>query len=163
MEQAIRDPRTQIGGLIALLDLAGLKIAHAKFLTPTLAKRSAEVIQDSFPIRFEAIHILNEPLYFDAFLALIKPFMKEKLRKRVHSDCILHDNIYKRVTHFVFSFSIIKIYTHGNELKSLHQYIPIDILPREYGGAQGLFDNTQWQEQIMSDEQYFIRLETFSS
>lgn len=83
LENAIRDPRTQIAGLVVMLDMAGLKFAHAKFLSPNLAKRSADVIQDSFPMRFKAFHILHEPFYFDAFLALIKPFMSEKIRNRV--------------------------------------------------------------------------------
>lgn len=86
LENAIRDPRVQIGGLVVLLDMAGLRFAHAKFLSPHLAKRSAEVIQDSFPMRFKAFHILHEPFYFDAILSLIKPFMSEKIRKRVSSN-----------------------------------------------------------------------------
>lgn len=83
LENAIRDPCSQIGGLSVVLDMAGVKFAHAKFLSPHLAKRSAEVIQDAFPMRFKAFHILHEPFYFDAILALIKPFMSEKLRNRV--------------------------------------------------------------------------------
>lgn len=86
LENAIRDPRVQIGGLVVLLDMAGLRFAHAKFLSPHLAKRSAEVIQDSFPMRFKAFHILHEPFYFDAILSLIKPFMSEKIRNRVSSN-----------------------------------------------------------------------------
>lgn len=84
LEQAIRDPRAQIAGSVILIDMAGLKFAHAKFLSPHLAKRSAEVVQDSFPMRFKAFHILHEPFYFDAILALIKPFMTDKMRKRVN-------------------------------------------------------------------------------
>lgn len=90
LENAIRDPRTQIGGLVVLLDMAGVRFAHAKFLSPHLAKRSAEVIQDSFPMRFKAFHILHEPFYFDAVLALIKPFMSEKIRNRVNFLFIFH-------------------------------------------------------------------------
>lgn len=84
LEQAVRDPRAQIAGAVILIDMAGLKFAHAKFLSPHLAKRSAEVIQDSFPMRFKAFHILHEPFYFDAILQLIKPFMTTKMRQRVN-------------------------------------------------------------------------------
>lgn len=86
LENAIRQPSTQIGGLVVLLDMAGVRLAHAKYLSPHLAKRSAEVIQDSFPMRFKAFHILNEPFYFDAILTIIKPFMTDKIRNRV--SCI---------------------------------------------------------------------------
>lgn len=167
LEHAVRDPRAQIAGGIILVDMAGLRFAHAKYLSPHLAKRSAEVIQDSFPMRFKAFHILHEPFYFDAILALIKPFMTEKMRKRVN-DLIpnrLIFNIFNShiQTHTLLSFQFLKIHTHGNDLKSLHKHIPVDILPREYGGLQGPFDNTKWREQILGDEQYFIRLETYNS
>lgn len=107
LENAIRDPRAQIGGLVVLLDMAGLKFAHAKFLSPHLARRSAEVIQDSFPMRFKAFHILHEPFYFDAILALIKPFMTEKIRNRVSLICefdIVSISIFSTISSSIFRF-----------------------------------------------------------
>lgn len=58
---------------------------------------------------------------------------------------------------------ISQIHSHGNDLKSLHRHIPREILPLEYGGSQGAFDNHAWREQIINDEDYFTRLETYSS
>lgn len=49
---------------------------------------------------------------------------------------------------------------HGNSLTSLYKHIPKEILPSEYGGDQPPFDNTNWREQILNDEDYFIRLES---
>lgn len=83
LENAIRDPKSQIGGVVVLLDMAGVRLAHAKFLTPHLARRTVEVVQEAFPMRFKAFHILHQPFYFDAILALLKPFLKEKIRNRV--------------------------------------------------------------------------------
>lgn len=60
------------------------------------------------------------------------------------------------------SFLCFQIITHGNDLASLHRHIPKDILPVEYGGTQPTFDNTKWREQIIRDEQYFNRLESYS-
>lgn len=57
---------------------------------------------------------------------------------------------------------IFQIFTHGNDLKSLHRHIPKDILPTEYGGTQGGFDNIKWREQLLRDEEYFIRLEAYN-
>lgn len=86
LENAIRDPKSQIGGVVVLLDMAGVRLAHAKFLTPHLARRTVEVVQEAFPMRFKAFHILHQPFYFDAILALLKPFLKEKIRNRVRFD-----------------------------------------------------------------------------
>lgn len=73
----------QIGGLVVLLDMSGLGFAHARYLSPHLAKRTVEVVQEAFPMRFKAFHVLHEPFYFDAILAMLKPFLKDKIRKRV--------------------------------------------------------------------------------
>lgn len=89
LENAIRDPKNQIGGLVILLDMAGVRFGHAKFLSPQLAKRTVDVIQDAFPIRFRAFHILHQPFYFDAILSFLRPFMKDKVRKRVSFTLML--------------------------------------------------------------------------
>lgn len=58
--------------------------------------------------------------------------------------------------------SFKQIHTHGKDLKSLHRHIPKEILPSEYGGTQGAFDNSKWREQLLNDQEYFTRLETYS-
>lgn len=84
METAIRDYRVQIGGIIVVLDLAGVKLAHLKYLTPHLARKTVEVVQEAFPLRFKEFHVLNEPFYFNIVLTMLKPLIKkEKLRHRV--------------------------------------------------------------------------------
>lgn len=47
LEDAIRDPEVQIGGLSVLLDMSGVGLQHARYLTPHLAKRTVEVVQGS--------------------------------------------------------------------------------------------------------------------
>jgi alpha-tocopherol transfer protein len=68
---------------VVLLDMSGLGFAHARYLSPHLAKRTVEVVQEAFPMRFKAFHVLHEPFYFDAILAMLKPFLKDKIRRRV--------------------------------------------------------------------------------
>lgn len=41
------------------------------------------VTQDSFPARFGGIHFVNQPWYIHALYTVIRPFLKEKTRKRV--------------------------------------------------------------------------------
>lgn len=152
LENAVRDPRTQIGGLTIVVDMDGVSFAHAKFLSPHLAKRTVEVVQECFPLRFKAFHILYQPFYFDAVLAILRPFLKEKIRSRVRTSAC------QSVVINAYPFQII---THGNKLSSLHRYIPKSVLPSDYGGEQGPFDNSKWRDQIIRDEHYFLRLETY--
>lgn len=48
-----------------------------------MARKTVEVVQEAFPLRFKAFHVLHEPFYFDAVLAVLKPFLKDKIRRRV--------------------------------------------------------------------------------
>lgn len=89
LEHAVRQPKVQLSGLVIVVDMAGLSFGHARFLSANLAKRTVEVIQESFPMRFKAFHILHEPFYMDAILAVLKPFLKDKIRKRVSDGIII--------------------------------------------------------------------------
>ncbi|XP_044751590.1 alpha-tocopherol transfer protein-like [Coccinella septempunctata] len=130
LEHIVREQETQVSGVVVILDMAGLSLQHAKFFTPYYAKKTVELVQETFPLRFKGFHIVNEPFYFDAVMTVLKPFLKEKIRKR--------------------------IYLHGNDLSSLHAFISPDLLPKEYGGTAGNFDNRPWFMQLMSEEKYFI-------
>ncbi len=58
---------------------------QARHFTPGYAKRVADLIRDVFPIRFEAIHLVNQPWIFGAVLAVIWPFLSAKIQKRVRN------------------------------------------------------------------------------
>lgn len=45
--------------------------------------------QDSFPARFGGIHFVNQPWYIHALYTVIRPFLKDKTRKRVRNENIL--------------------------------------------------------------------------
>ncbi|KAJ8965185.1 hypothetical protein NQ314_004328 [Rhamnusium bicolor] len=132
LEQIVREAETQIAGIVVILDMAGLSLQHAKFFTPYYAKRMVELVQETFPLRFKGFHIVNEPFYFDAVVAVLKPFLKEKIRKR--------------------------IVLHGSDLTSLQAFVSSNILPHEYGGTAGKFDNRPWYMQLLAEENYFREL-----
>lgn len=58
-------------------------------------------------------------------------------------------------------FIIPQIFLHGNDFSSLHGFITPDVLPTEYGGTAGDFDNRAWHLQLLSEENYFKELETY--
>ncbi|KAL1513481.1 hypothetical protein ABEB36_002887 [Hypothenemus hampei] len=132
LEQIVRETKTQIAGIVVILDVAGLSLQHAKFFTPYYAKRMVELVQETFPLRFKGFHVVNEPFYFDAVMAILKPFLKDKIKKR--------------------------IFLHGNDIEALHAFISTDILPSEYGGEAGPFDNRGWHMKLLANEEYFKSL-----
>ncbi|XP_030766878.1 alpha-tocopherol transfer protein-like [Sitophilus oryzae] len=135
LEQVVREPETQIAGLVVILDMAGLSLQHAKFFTPYYAKRMVELVQETFPLRFKGFHVVNEPFYFDAIMTVLKPFLKDKIKKR--------------------------IYLHGNDITALHAFVSSDILPMEYGGTDGTFDNKSWYMNLLANEGYFKDLRNY--
>ncbi|GJQ82976.1 hypothetical protein Trydic_g15796 [Trypoxylus dichotomus] len=135
LEHMARETETQIAGLVVVLDMSGLALNHAKFFTPYYAKKTVQLVQETFPLRFKGFHIINEPFYFDAIMAVLKPFLKEKMKKR--------------------------IYLHGSDVTSLHAFIGPEILPAEYGGTAGSFDNRPWYLELLANEEYFKNIDKF--
>lgn len=56
---------------------------------------------------------------------------------------------------------MIQIYLHGNDIDALHAFVSNDILPSEYGGEAGPFDNRGWYMKLLAEEDYFKNLEMY--
>ena len=55
-------------------------------------------------------------------------FLKEKIKQRVGT---------LRFTMFLLNIYLLKVIFHGNDVNSLHKYLPKRILPKQYGGTAG--------------------------
>lgn len=80
---AIMEPATQINGIVVIYDFAGLGMKQVKGMSPGGTKRLLTFIQEAAPVRMKAVHFVNEPMLFNMVWALMKPFVKEKLKQRV--------------------------------------------------------------------------------
>ncbi|KAB7501394.1 Alpha-tocopherol transfer protein-like [Armadillidium nasatum] len=98
-------------GVIVLLDFHDFTPNNALQMTPFIFKKIFTVWQEAYPIRLKAIHVIKAPPTFQVILNLMKQFMKEKLKQRLH--------------------------VHGNDMESLFDHIAQSILPKEYGGGNG--------------------------
>jgi hypothetical protein len=128
MEKAIMDEVTQINGLICVIDMTDFGWAQLRRFGPSQAKKIVHIIDECLPIRFKAIHVINESTLADIAFTIIKPFLSEELRN--------------------------KIIFHGNDLTELHSIISPEILPTEIGGIQGPIDSQLWFEELVSSEAY---------
>ncbi|XP_026757330.1 clavesin-2-like [Galleria mellonella] len=108
LEAAMVEPKTQVSGVITILDMKGLTLAQIMQMTPSFAKMVIDWIQDCIPIRLKAVHIVNQPYLFNMLFAIFKPFMREKLRSR--------------------------IFFHGTDRQSLLSQIHADALRKRHGG-----------------------------
>ncbi|XP_077519341.1 alpha-tocopherol transfer protein-like isoform X3 [Amblyomma americanum] len=131
LEQAIMDPVTQVTGLVAVMDMKGFGFTHLRFCPPSNLQKVVSLIQDCFPARFKAIHIINEPAVFGMLFSIVRRFLNEKLQQRIHF--------------------------HGCDTASLHKFIPAEILPEEYGGFAGPMDNSEFVARMYRNDEVFKR------
>jgi len=111
---SMREPTTQICGGIIIFDFDGLALTHIMQFTPTFAAMILEWVQDVLTLRLKAVHIFNNSYIFNMLFSIFKPFIREKLRKR--------------------------IFFHGKDQKSLTKHISPEVLPPKYGGTLSVPD-----------------------
>lgn len=131
MIHSIEDPATQVAGYTAIVDVRGVGNKHLKMLTIENIMLLIYSTQSCFPGRYKAIHVIGMPKIFQYAYNVVYPFiMNLKLRKR--------------------------IFIHGDDLKSLHKQVPPAILPDEFGGQLGPFDNSSWHASILANNEWCL-------
>ncbi|XP_015127415.1 alpha-tocopherol transfer protein-like [Diachasma alloeum] len=133
---ALNEPMTQVCGVQVILDMDGLSLSHVTYFTPSFASAVLEWVQKCLPVRLKGVHIINQPYIFNMVFAIFKPFLHEKLRKRVHF--------------------------HGTNRPALLSHIEAKALPRRYGGdldipadpiGEPLFKYlTLWEDEFVDED-----------
>lgn len=118
LELAILEQRAQILGGIAMFDLGNLSMQQAWYITPSMASKIVQIMVTSFPMKIQAIHIVNQSWVFDMAYNVFKPFLDEKMKAR--------------------------IFFHGENYASLHEHIDPKHLPEKYGGAHPDYNYNDW-------------------
>uniref|UniRef100_A0A0C9R812 CLVS1_1 protein n=1 Tax=Fopius arisanus TaxID=64838 RepID=A0A0C9R812_9HYME len=115
-EAAVLEPETQVRGVVVIMDFDGLSMKQVMGLSPSFSMRLLSFIQDAMPLRLKEVHIVKQPFLFDLVWRMFKPFVREKLRKRM--------------------------YFHGSKMNSLHTHMAPSHLPKNYGGELPEIDYT---------------------
>lgn len=53
-------------------------------------------------------------------------------------------------------FLVFQIFIHGENLKGLHKHFSPSILPEEYHGELGPFDNSAWHASILENNEWAL-------
>ncbi|XP_069698210.1 retinaldehyde-binding protein 1 [Periplaneta americana] len=107
-QAALKEPISQICGTVVIMDFDGLGMKQVRGLSPAFSLRLLTFIQDAMPLRLKEVHIVNQPFIFNMVWQMFKPFIREKLKKRM--------------------------FFHGRKMESLHEHIDPEYLPENYGG-----------------------------
>lgn len=122
LELGMMEPRTQILGASALVDLEDLGSQHVWQCTPSVAAKLLKILVNCYPTKIHAIHIINHSWIFDKAYSVFKPFLNDVMKSR--------------------------IYFHGNDVTSLHKHISPDYLPESYGGVWPDYSYTIWLDSL---------------
>ncbi|KAL4707239.1 hypothetical protein ACJJTC_008320 [Scirpophaga incertulas] len=131
----LTEEREGVAGDIYVLDAAILGPSLLAKLSPATVKKFMICIQEAYPVKLKEVHIINTSPIVERFVNFVKPFLKEKIRKR--------------------------IFIH-REIKELYKYIPQDMLPVDYGGSCGSMDDlqAQWKVKLHEYRDWFILQES---
>lgn len=126
------DETISVYGVIAIIDLAGIGVGHARQLTIKIIRNAVHAWQDCYPVRIRRLDFINAPIYVNVVLNTFRRFMREKLRNRVH--------------------------VHYSSLNALYEEVSPAILPYEYGGTDGSLQELKeyWKSEVMENQEWFV-------
>ena len=125
VDQLLNEEDVQLFGLSMIVDLAYFSSEIARQFTPTIAVKMTKTMQDSMPILYKGLSFTNEPKIFDAIFAIVQPFIKEKMKKRV--------------------------FFHGKDFTKLYNVIDKSILPNMFAGSGPDPDIKLWKDKIIQE------------
>nr|CAB3263125.1 uncharacterized protein LOC101243387 [Phallusia mammillata] len=97
MEKLLENEQHQICGLQTMEDLENFNISIITKVSPIALAKMNSIWQDAMPLRIKAMHMFHEGTIMDILMTLFKPFLKEKLVKRIH----MHGNSFEKVQNMV--------------------------------------------------------------
>jgi hypothetical protein len=88
IEIAMMEPKTQVGGVQVILNMEGFTLSHVCQFSPMVAKLIVDWVQECAPIRLKGLHIINQSIFFNMVYTIFKPFIGERLKRKVSMDVV---------------------------------------------------------------------------
>ncbi|CAL8141945.1 unnamed protein product [Orchesella dallaii] len=125
---------TQRLGVVYIVDWEGFTLAHLRQTSPSRLRTCVKIFQDAFPVRFKAFHFIRNPTLVSYFYAMAKPFLRDKIRNRVHF--------------------------HGHDLENFYKHVSPDILPQFLNGKLGNDDymDVEATSRLVTQDSYYSEI-----
>ncbi|KAF5272575.1 hypothetical protein FQR65_LT17354 [Abscondita terminalis] len=125
-------------GRAVLIDLKNLSPTFLTLITPTFIKQYLTCHLSAYPLRLKAVHMMNVSAIMVSVLNVLKMLLPKKLKDRITYDTIDRET-------------------------TILQYLPLSVLPTEYGGTAGPFADMceKFYAQIKSYRDWFVEEEQY--
>ncbi|XP_037931848.1 alpha-tocopherol transfer protein-like, partial [Teleopsis dalmanni] len=110
-------------GEVQIFDMNGFSMKHFSRMTIGTMRIYLKFLQEAFPVRLKAVHLINCPTYLDKIVSVVKPFINREVFKMIHF--------------------------HTNGINGLYEHVPRSMLPEEYGGDCGSFEKLKAQTMLL--------------
>jgi len=139
MVQEIRISEDYCRSDIIISDLNNYSLAHILKVSVPYVKKYEVCVLSGYNFRVKELHFLNAKPWIDKVFALLKLGLKTKLLQRIQ--------------------------VHGSDFTSLHEQVPKEILPTEYGGEAGSIAENwgRWKKKLESYHDIFLEREKHKS
>ncbi|XP_044745708.1 alpha-tocopherol transfer protein-like [Coccinella septempunctata] len=118
-------------GLQVISDMKNFTLGHLPKINLTIARKGLEYIQHALPVRLKGVHFINiNKTLMDMLMSLVRPFMNKELIDLIH----IHSGI-----------------------SDLTKFIPLNCLPKDYGGQELSFEGLQEKmtRDMLENRQFF--------
>ncbi|CAL1286102.1 unnamed protein product [Larinioides sclopetarius] len=126
--QLLRDPMTQINGIKTIYDFKGTSFQHLRNILSDKLYLINHIPTNCIPSRHKDVHIINETVVLKTVWKIVKPFLSQKLKNRVHF--------------------------HSNPIR-LRKYFPTSMLPVGYGGEIRDINSQDWIRRMNNEQEKF--------
>lgn len=89
-------------GEIHIVDIANYTLRHIASMSLMVMRTYMNYLQEAYPVRLKAMHIINCPTHLNRMVAITRPFIREEVFKMVRI-CIYH--LTKIVLKLIFDIS----------------------------------------------------------
>lgn len=119
-------------GEIQICDIGDYTLSHMARISFTALRMYMNFLQEAYPVRLRAMHIINCPPFLNKMVSIVKPF--------------IHEDVYKMI-HF-----------HTEGMDSLYEKVPRHMLPDEYGGNAGDIKDIKkiWTDKLKVKRDYLM-------
>ncbi|XP_067119758.1 clavesin-2-like [Centruroides vittatus] len=135
LDLELNDHPIQVNGYTVLIDFDAISWQHMIQFTPSMIRLAVSCVQQSIPIRYKTLYLVNCNNYVRLLYAMFSPLLPQKMRERIR--------------------------LYGSDFTELHKEIDPKYLPAEFGGKLSSFDTSEYNQRLRDNEEFFIENEKY--